>query len=79
MDQLIRRENPAKFERRQTRMSKRRKDPMTPEEQLRSVAQQILYEARRRAHFEMECLTQMVLQEAKAAARYARDKPFYIS
>jgi len=60
-------------------MSKRKKEPMTPEEQLRSVAKQILNEARRRAHFEMECLTQMVLLEAKAAARYATNRPFYIS
>jgi len=52
---------------------------MTVEEQLRSVAKQILDEARKRARFEMECLTQMVLQEARAAARYAREKPFYIS
>jgi hypothetical protein len=52
---------------------------MTPEEQLRSVAKQILNEARRRAHFEMECLTEMVIQEAKAAARYAKKKPFYVS
>ena len=60
-------------------MSRKKKEPMTAEEQLRSVAKQILDEARRRARFEMECLTQMVLQEAKAAARYARDRPFYIS
>jgi ElaB/YqjD/DUF883 family membrane-anchored ribosome-binding protein len=60
-------------------MSRKKKEPMTPDEQIHSVAKQILDEARRRARFEMECLTQMVLQEAKAAARYAREKPFYIS
>jgi len=60
-------------------MSRKKKESMTPEEQLRSVAKQILDEARRRARFEMECLTQMVLQEAKAAARYTKEKPFYIS
>ena len=60
-------------------MSRKKKEPMSPEEQLRSVAKQILDEARRRARFEMECLTQMVLQEAKAAARYARERPFYVS
>jgi len=52
---------------------------MTPEEQLRSVAKQILDEARKRARFEMECLTRMVLQEARAVTRYAKEKPFYIS
>ncbi len=60
-------------------MSRKRKEPMKPEEQLHSVAKQILDEAKKRAHYEMECLTQMVLTEAKAAARYAREKPFYIS
>lgn len=60
-------------------MSKKKKGQMSAEDQLRSVAKQILNEARKRAHFEMECLTQMVLQEAKAAARYSRQKPFYIS
>jgi len=56
-----------------------KRDPMTAEEQLRSVAEQVLNEAKKRAHFEMECLTQMVLLEAKAAARYAHTKPFYVS
>ncbi|MCJ7634919.1 FAM114 family protein [Candidatus Bathyarchaeota archaeon] len=59
-------------------MSKK-KEQMSAENQLRSVAKQILNEARKRAHFEMECLTQMLLQEAKAVARYSRQKPFYIS
>jgi len=57
----------------------RKKKLMSPEEELRSVARQILVEARKRARFEMECLTQMVLQEAKAVARYTKTKPFYIS
>ena len=52
---------------------------MTAEEQLRSVAEQVLNEAKKRAHLEMECLTQMVVLEAKAAARYAHTKPFYVS
>lgn len=55
------------------------KELMSAKDQLRSVAKQILNEARKRAHFEMECLTQMLLQEAKAAARYSSQRPFYIS
>ncbi len=60
-------------------ISKKKKEQMSAEQQLRSVAKQILNEARKRAHFEMECLTRMVLLEAKAAARYSIKKPFYIS
>lgn len=56
-----------------------KREPMTAEEQLRSVAEQVLNEAKKRAHFEMECLTQMVVLEAKAAARYAHIRPFYVS
>lgn len=59
--------------------SRKKKGPLSAEDQLRSVAKQILTEAKKRARFEMECLTQMVVQEAKAAARYSRMKPFYIS
>ncbi len=60
-------------------ISRKKKEFMSAEDQLRSVAKQVLSEARKRAHYEMECLTQMVMQEAKAAARYAKQKPFYIS
>ncbi len=60
-------------------MERKNKQLMTEEEQLHSIAEQILNEAKKRAQFEMECLTEMVLQEAKAAARYAHKKPFYIS
>ena len=58
---------------------RKKREPMTAEEQLHSVAEQVLNEAKKRAHFEMECLTQMVVLEAKAAARYAHTKPFYVS
>jgi len=58
---------------------KKKKEESPPEDELRSVARQILAEAKRRAQYEMECLTQMVLQEAKAVARYSKSKPFYIS
>ncbi len=58
---------------------RKRKEDVPAEDQLRSVAKQVLVEARRRAHYEMECLTQMVLQEARAVSRYSKSKPFYIS
>ncbi len=60
-------------------IDRKKREPMTAEEQLRSVAEQVLNEAKKRAHFEMECLTQMLVLEAKAAARYAHTKPFYVS
>ena len=62
-----------------TGIDRKRREPMTAEEQLRSIAEQVLYEAKKRAHLEMECLVQMVVLEAKAAARYAHIKPFYVS
>ncbi len=58
---------------------RKKKEDMPAEDQLRSVAKQVLVEARRRARYEMECLTQMVLQEARAVSRYSKSKPFYIS
>ena len=58
----------------------RKKEEEVPaEDELRSVARQILAEAKKRAQYEMECLTQMVLQEARAVSRYSKIKPFYIS
>jgi ElaB/YqjD/DUF883 family membrane-anchored ribosome-binding protein len=49
------------------------------DDEIRSIAKQILAEARKRARYEMECLTQAVLHEARVVARYAKDRPFYIS
>ncbi len=58
---------------------KRKKEDVPADDQLRSVAKQVLSEARKRARYEMECLTQMVLQEARAVSRYSRCRPFYVS
>lgn len=58
---------------------RKKKEELPAEDELRSVARQILTEAKKRARFEMECLTQMVLQEARAVSRYSKNKPFYIS
>jgi hypothetical protein len=46
---------------------------------LKKIAKSILKEARKRAKYEMDCLTDLVLQEAKVISRYARKRPFYIS
>ena len=46
---------------------------------IRTVAQSILEEAKKRAKNDMECLTEFVLQEAKVVSRYARSRPFYIA
>ncbi len=59
-------------------MAKRKMEP-TADEELKAIAKTILEEARKRAKYEMDCLTEHVLQEAKAIARYARKRPFYIS
>jgi hypothetical protein len=59
------------------RRKKREESPA--DDELHLVARQILAEAKKRARFEIECLTQMVLQEAKAISRYSKSKPFYIS
>ena len=49
------------------------------DDEVRKIAEIILDEARKRAKYEMDCLTEMVLQEAKIVARYAQRKPFYIA
>ena len=62
-------------------MSKRKKiDKLDDDEdEVKKIAKTILQEARKRAKFEMDCLTDMVLQEAKIVARYAQQRPFYIA
>jgi hypothetical protein len=47
--------------------------------ELKVIAKRILKEAKKRAKHEMECLTEFILQEARIAARYAKERPFYIS
>jgi hypothetical protein len=50
-----------------------------PNEELKAIAKAVLKEAKKRAKYEMECLTELVLHEARIVARYARNRPFYIS
>jgi hypothetical protein len=50
-----------------------------PDEEVKAIAKAVLKEAKKRAKYEMECLTELVLQEARIVARYARNRPFYIS
>ena len=62
--------------------TKNRKAPQTEYEakdEIKIIAKSILIEAKKRAKYEMDCLTDLVLQEARIIARYARKKPFYIS
>ena len=59
---------------------KNRKTSRTDEEaEIKLIAKSILEEARKRARYEMDCLTDVILQEARVIARYARKRPFYIS
>ncbi len=62
-------------------MSKRKRTdrPAEEDDEVKKIAKTILEEARKRAKYEMDCLTDMVLQEAKIVARYAQRRPFYIS
>lgn len=57
----------------------RKKRLAQPEDEIKVVAKQILNEARKRAKHEMNCLTELVLHEAKIVARYSHERPFYIS
>ena len=50
-----------------------------PDEEVKAIAKAVLSEAKKRAKYEMECLTELVLHEARIVARYARNRPFYIS
>ena len=62
--------------------AKSKKMPRTDietEDELKMIARSVLEAAKKRAKYEMDCLTDLVLQEAKVTARYARKKPFYIS
>jgi len=49
------------------------------QEDIKIIAKQILKEARRRAKHDMDCLTDLVLHEAKIISRYANKRPFYIT
>lgn len=61
-------------------MIRKKRDAKTEaDDDVKAVAKAILEEARKRAKYEMECLTELILQEAKVASRYARDRPFYIA
>ena len=55
------------------------KDEDISRDDLKKIAKSILKEARKRAKYEMDCLTDLVLQEAKVISRYAKKRPFYIS
>ena len=59
-------------------MSRRKITPENDDE-TKVIAKAILKEARKRAKYEMDCLTELVLQEATIVARYARKRPFYIA
>ena len=49
------------------------------DDDIKAIARTILEEARKRAKYDMDCLTELVLQEAKIVARYSKKRPFYIS
>ena len=55
------------------------KDVEEAKNDIRKIAKSILKEAKKRAKYEMDCLTDLVLQEAKVVSRYARTRPFYIT
>lgn len=57
----------------------RKKKAANADEETKVIAKSILKEAKKRAKYEMDCLTELVLQEARIVARYARKKPFYIA
>ena len=57
----------------------RKKRAVGPDDEIKTIARQVLKEAKKRAKFEMDCLMDYILQEAKVAARYAKQRPFYIS
>ena len=59
-------------------MRKKRDAKTEADDDIKAVAKAVLEEARKRAKYEMECLTELILQEAKVVSRYARDRPFYI-
>jgi len=59
-------------------MAKKKRTIKTDDE-TREIAKSILDEARKRAKHEMDYLTELILQEARIAARYARERPFYIA
>lgn len=48
-------------------------------DEIKIIAKRILKEAKKRAKYDMECLTEFVIQEAKIVSRYARERPFYIA
>lgn len=43
--------------------------------EIKTITKTILDEAKKLAQSEMDCLTELVLQEAKIVARYARKRP----
>ena len=57
----------------------RRKIKPKNDDEIKVISKTILKEAKKRAKYEMDCLTELVLQEARIAARYARKRPFYIA
>ena len=60
-------------------MMRKKRDPKSEaDDEIKTVAKAVLTEARKRAKYEMDCLTDLILQEAKVVSRYARDRPFYI-
>jgi len=60
-------------------MKRKRDEKIESNEDIKVIAKVVLKEARKRAKYEMECLTDLILQEAKVASRYARERPFYIA
>ena len=57
----------------------KRKIPTNNDAEIKTIAQTVLDEAKKRAESEMECLTDLIIQEATIVARYARKRPFYIA
>ena len=57
----------------------KRKTTRQNDDDVKLIAKTILEEANKRAKYEMDCLTELVLVEARAIARYAHKKPFYVA
>ena len=57
----------------------RRKITPKNDDEIKVISKIILEEAKKRAKYEMDCLTEFVLQEARIVAQYAQKRPFYIA
>ncbi len=57
----------------------RRKIPSEIDDETKAIAKTILKAAKKQAKYEMDCLAEYILQEARVVARYARERPFYIA